>query len=81
VMEVGFPDRAVHWALVPRVTWRVRANSTTRSFTCSSVRGPLTLAQRSRVVSSGARSRYSRQNWRMTQLSPGVPPGPCSVSA
>jgi hypothetical protein len=44
-------------SFLPRVTFRERANSTTRSLSAAIVSGPIVLAQRMRVVSSGALSR------------------------
>jgi hypothetical protein len=46
----------------PRVTLRSTASATARSLRRSSVSGPTSFAQRMSVVSSGAASRYSRQN-------------------
>jgi hypothetical protein len=53
-------------SFLPRVTFNERANSTARSLSAASVSEPIWLAQRMRVVSSGAASRYNRQNWRKT---------------
>ena len=46
----------------PRVALCSTARATARSLRRSSVSGPTSFAQRMRVVSSGAASRYSRQN-------------------
>ncbi len=53
-------------SFLPRVTFEERASSTARSLRAVSVSGPMVFAHRMRVVSSGALSRYSRQNYRKT---------------
>jgi hypothetical protein len=44
-------------SFLPRVTFKERANCTARSLSDATVLGPIVLAQRMRVVSSGAASR------------------------
>jgi len=56
-------------SLRPALTLACWASTITRSFSARSVGGRTSLAQRSSVVSSGTRWKYTRLNQRNTKLS------------